>query len=779
MLKHVENRKLLLQAMCLLGLTVLIYSPALQGGFVFDDIGHLRDDRRIRTFAGLIKIWLYPQQDYQHQWYPLTSTTFWLMHRLWGFHTLGFHLVNVCFHACNALLLWRLLKQLNVPGSYWAAMIFAVHPVNVQSVAWIIELKNVQSCFFYLLSAVTFVHFILHRGKVNWGWYVLSILLFACALLSKAATSSLPLGLLLILIWKRREHIWRDLLLLIPFIVMGTFFAGYVKHLEENFSGEGVELGLHAMDRFALFGQTLWFYATQLVLPIDIQFIYPKWTVDGTQIMQWLPNIGLVLVVMLFVKLRKKWNVGPLVGLLYFFLAIGPLAFVSVAYMRFSYVANHWVYWASLSFLTLMATAVYQMFTSRKLQLAVMLIIVLVFGARSWFHASIYKNQTIVWRHVLQACPTLAIAHLNLANSIRGDDDDGSFRHYQTALVYNPHSFNTRFSLGTLYLQHDDAMLCRFYTTQALIYYPQNPFFRYQNARAKITLGQVKDGQAILEKTLKRFPDQFESVVLLAHTYLIENRVNEAAVLAQRAVKIDPDDKQTHGILGMVQARRGQFDQAKTNLLTAVMANPDFVDGLLTLAVINHQQGHLGAARMYYQRVLAIDPDSVAANEKLGLLFWEQGDWANALIHCSKAYALEPSRRLAHRRAADSLAQLGKLDEALAEFERLHEQSPSSPQILNELAWLYAIRGDERCLPLAQQVAKITHQQVAVVLDTLAASFATTGDFKQALHWTQQAMSLAKANDETQLLAGLQERLDRYAQNQRWEHYARSIQSNP
>lgn len=489
MLKQVDYRGLLLKALFLIAAVVLIYSPAFFGGLVFDDIGHLRDDRRLRTFAGLLKIWLYPEQDYQHQWYPLTSTTFWLMHWLWGFHTLGYHLVNICFHTCNALLLWRLLKQLSVPGSYWAAMLFAVHPVNVQSVAWIIELKNVQSCFFYLVSAVLFVHMIQQRGKIRWGWYALSVLFFALALLSKAATSSLPLGLLLILFWKRRETFWRELVWLIPFLVMGVFFAGYVKNLEENFSSGELDLGMNMADHGALFGQTLWFYAQQLVLPVELRFVYPKWKLDGMQIMQWLPNVGVILTLALFFKLRKKWGWGPLVGLLYFIMAVGPLAFVSVAYMRFTYVANHWVYWASIGFLALMATAVYQMFRHPQMRLAVMLMMVLVLGTRSWCHAHIYKNQITLWRHVLQAYPTLTIAHLNLANALRQENTTASFAHYQLGLVYDPHSYNCRFGLATLYLSQGNATLCRFYTTQALIYYPQHPYFRYQNARAKIALG--------------------------------------------------------------------------------------------------------------------------------------------------------------------------------------------------------------------------------------------------------------------------------------------------
>ncbi|MBL4701773.1 MAG: tetratricopeptide repeat protein [Phycisphaeraceae bacterium] len=776
LLKIRHHQNLILQAMFLIALTFIVYSPSFFGSFIFDDIGHIFEDRRLRTFSGLMKIWLYPFEDYQHQYYPLTSTTLWLAHSLWGFKTLGFHLINVSLHSFNALLLWRLLSQLKVPGGYWGAMIFAVSPVNVQSVAWIIELKNVQSCFFYLASAVIFVQMLPQMGRRRWALYGLSLGLFILALLSKAATSSLPLGLLLILFWKRRETFWRDFLLLIPYAIIGGGFASFVKHLEENFSGAGVDLHLSLADRWVLLGQTLWFYASKLVLPIDIRFIYARWQVDATQMLQWLPTLGLILVLGLFVKMRKKWGNGPLVGLLYFFAAVGPLVFMTVAYMRFSYVANHWVYWASLGFTALMATAVAQIFTHQKLRVAVMLVIVCALGTRSWFHAHLYEGPTAIWSHVLEANPVESMAYLNLANDLRKTDTDKSSRMYQLALTYSPYSHRSLFGLGTLYLVNNQPELCRFYTTQALFYSPGDYRIQFQNARARIVLGQVDECQKLLEKILKRKPDQFESIVLLAHVYLIHGRVEDARKLADQAIEIDPEDHQTRGIVGMIQARDGLFEEAKGNLLNSIMRNPKFSDGLLTLGVINHQQGHLGIAIMYYRRALAVNDDAVAANEKLGLALWEQGHWAEALMHCRKAYDLDTARILAGRRAADALGHLGRMDEAKMLFEKLQTSQARSPQLINERAWLLAVMGKPESLPLALQVAQMTQHQVALVLDTLAAAYATTGDFKNATHWCNEALVITGKSGEATLEVGLKARLKSYEQKQRWSSYSREAE---
>lgn len=726
-----------------------------------------------------MKIWLHPYEDYQHQYYPLTSTTFALMYWFWKFNFLGYHLVNIAFHCCNGLLLWRLLTQLKVPGAYWAAMLFAVLPVNLQSVAWMIELKNVQSCFFYLASAVTFVSCMNRLGKAKWGWYMAAVLLFACALLSKAATSSLPIGLVFILFWKRRETFLKEMALLIPFFILGFGFAGFVKHLEENFSGHQIDYGLNIYDRFVLLGQMLWFYASKIVMPIDIRFIYPKWQVDAAMPLQWLPTIGLVFVVGLFFKLRKKWGMGPLVGMLYFIFAVGPLAFVNVAYMRFSYVANHWVYWASLAFAALMGAALVQIFTRPQTRRVVMLLIVLTLGIRSWNHAHLYQSSALTWQHVLEVNPALSMPHLNLANDLRETETSNSYHHYLLALKYDPYNFNARFGLGTLYLKLHQPMLARFYTTQALVYNPRDKRYIYQNARAKIALGQVDEVQKMLARILKSHPDEFHSIVLLAHVYLIQNKIEQAQELADRATKIDPDDQQTLGINGMVLARLGDYEKALPLLHQAVILNKSFSDGLLTLGVIHHQQGNLPQAKIYYQRVLDLNKNSVAGHEKLGLAYWEEGAWQNAMTHCYQAYELDSTRLLAGRRAADAMGQLGQFDESLVLFEKLHHQVSKSPQVTNELAWLKMVMGQKDSLQLAKTVALMTNHRVALVLDTLAGCYAVNGDFKRATQVAMQALEITQASGEKKLHEGLEQRLALYQKQQLWNRYSRDAIAQP
>jgi hypothetical protein len=231
-------------AACLLvALTVLAYVPALDAGYVFDDSMYLTENSRIGASEGLWSIWTeIGGPDYRHQYYPLTSTAFWLQYRLWGDRPVGYHLVNVLLHALNAGLLWRLLGALRVPAAWLGAAIFAVHPVHVQSVAWIAELKNVLSGFFFLASALLMVHYFDRDGRQRSVsrrrlMYVAGMLLFLCALLSKTATCLLPAALALVLWWKRDRVGARDLLALVPMVVLGAGFVTMTVILEARYGG--------------------------------------------------------------------------------------------------------------------------------------------------------------------------------------------------------------------------------------------------------------------------------------------------------------------------------------------------------------------------------------------------------------------------------------------------------------------------------------------------------------------------------------------------------------
>ena len=205
----------------LLVMTVLAYVPALQADFIWDDDAYVLENPTLRSTDGLIRIWLDPHAS--PQYYPLVFTSFWLEYRLWESAPTGYHVVNVVLHALCALLLWRVSRDLDLPGAWWIAAVFALHPVHVESVAWVTERKNVLSAVFYFGSALCLVRFFGLVGKVESvrsrsAWYAAGLLLFACALLSKTVTATLPAAALLVLWWKRGAVGRREVRALAPFL---------------------------------------------------------------------------------------------------------------------------------------------------------------------------------------------------------------------------------------------------------------------------------------------------------------------------------------------------------------------------------------------------------------------------------------------------------------------------------------------------------------------------------------------------------------------------------
>ena len=307
--------------MALLALTIVVYWPVKQAGFIWDDDDHLTENPAMTSTEGLARIWSSLSVS---RYYPLTLTTFWVQRRLWGLNPLPYHAVNVLLHGLNAILIYLVLRQLHVRPAWVAAAVWAIHPVNVESVAWITELKNVQSGLFFFLAVLSFLEF--ERGSRR-VWYLVSITCAMAAVLSKSSTVILPFVLLLGAWWQRRQITRRDWLRVAPFFALALPMALLTITEQQHRVSPQSAWSLGLMDRVSIAGKSLYFYAGKLLWPPNLCFIYPRWNLDEKSLSIWLAWLGIAAVVIMGWKYRQKsWARAGLFGFAYFAVALLPVA---------------------------------------------------------------------------------------------------------------------------------------------------------------------------------------------------------------------------------------------------------------------------------------------------------------------------------------------------------------------------------------------------------------------------------------------------------------------
>src|SRR5581483_748470 len=370
---------------------------------IWDDPDYVLHNRTLRTLDGLQKIWLVPLS--LPQWYPLVHTTFWIEYHLVGLSPTLYHVDNVLLHALSCILLWRLLAKLDVPGAFIAGCLLAVHPVMVESVAWVTERKNVLSLVFYLLTMHVYLFRFdptnLAKGKQNWRAYALALVFFLCALFSKTVTASLPAAILLILWWKRGRLRISDLLPLIPFFVLGAGLGAFTSYLEARYVNGTrqleIEMAFSLAQRCLIAGRAILFYLAKLLCPHPLTFIYPRWDqIAHPTLVQWVFPVVVVLIFVAMFLARSRVGRGPVVLWMLFCGTLFPaLGFVNVYPMRYSFVADHFQYHAAIAMIVLFAAAIERI--PRRVRIGFCAALVCALGTLTFMRALDYKDAWTLW----------------------------------------------------------------------------------------------------------------------------------------------------------------------------------------------------------------------------------------------------------------------------------------------------------------------------------------------------------------------------------------------
>ena len=456
-----NSRSLLVRAVFLVLLTMLAYMTVYHAGFVWDDSDHVTNNPTLPSAAGLKSIWLQPGA--VPQYYPLVHTTFWLEYRLWGLHPLGYHITNILLHCANALLAWYVLSLLRIRSAWLIAAIFAVHPVHVESVAWISERKNVLSGLFYLAALAAYLRYEMSDLRVS-RWYVVSFLLFLCALLSKTVTCTLP-AVLLLLIWYRRGAVRiGDVARMMPFFATGLLLALVTMSVERTIVGAvGSEWSFSLLDRCLIAGRSLWFYVGKLLVPVELAFIYPRWNIDSSVLWSYAYPAAALLALLGLWLLRDRLGRGPFTAAAFFAVTLLPaLGFINVYPMRYSFVADHFQYLASLGIIALVVSGMDGLLrtaVARRVGFAAAALAIFILASLTLRQGLMYSEVETLWRWTIDVNPRAWIAHNNLgAILVQRGEWAAAEEHFRTAIRLNANHVDALHNLGNcLRLSGDPA----------------------------------------------------------------------------------------------------------------------------------------------------------------------------------------------------------------------------------------------------------------------------------------------------------------------------------
>ena len=538
--------------------TMIAYLPALQGGLLWDDDAHVTA-AGLRSLPGLARIWF--SVGATQQYYPVLHSAFWLEWHLWGNAVLGYHLVTLGFHVTCACLFAELLRVLSREGAGLsrfpeaaiapAALLFALHPVCVESVAWISEQKNTLSLAFYLASALAYLAFDRTRSR---GSYALGLGLFLLALGSKSVTATLPAALMVLLWWRRGTlRLKEDVGPLAPWIVIGVVSGLLTRWVEAvSIGAQGADFSLGAWERCLLASRIVFFYLGKLLWPSPLVFIYPRWSMDGFAWLSYLALAGVIAITGVAWTLRSR-DRGPLAAWLLFVGSLAPaLGFVNVYPFIFSYVADHFQYlacpWAIACVCGMGAPLVARLGKSGRMACRLSLLSLLfLMGVLTSVQSATYRDAATLYSTTLRLNPDCWLAHLNLGNlMLDSGNTDEALGHYLRAEALKPSYPSTHFNLGKLRLADGNlpAAIDEFRLT--LRYAPGDLEARNNLGIALAEAGRWSEAEVPLREAIRLNPSYAKAHGNLGGVFAAQGRLTEAIAEYRRALGLDPRLAQVH-----------------------------------------------------------------------------------------------------------------------------------------------------------------------------------------------------------------------------------------
>jgi tetratricopeptide (TPR) repeat protein len=625
------------QLLLLLGLVLLvfaIYYPATRAGFVWDDDAYVTENRQLHDIGGLWRIWSTTETP---QYYPLVFTTFWLEYQVWGLAPAGYHIVNILLHALNAFLIGCILVSLRVRGAWWVALLFALHPVHVESVAWITERKNVLSAFFYLLSFLGYLRF---EAGARRAFYVASLLLFLCALLSKTVAASLPLALLLALYYLKGRLELRDGLRMLPFMGLAAAMGLLTVRLEEGMiDAVRAEFQFSWLQRALIACKALLFYPAKLIAPHPLIFNYERWDLEAGGAIRFWPVVAVMALVALVFLLWRRGERGIACAAGFFVITIAPaLGAFNVYPFRYSFVADHFQYLASVGLLILLVQAGFWV-KGRVSWFAIPAVVLLaVLAPLTWHQAGAYRDAETLWQDTIAKNPGSWLANSNLALIYLERNEAGpALGCFDRAIATNPGSVESHVGRGMAHARLGDFERALRDFDRAVELDPSYPQVYMQRGELYLKLGRyaeaVRDSTLVLQSNETHLPAYRTRALAL----IAMEQYDRAIADLSSAIELGAN-QEAYNDRGAAHMRAGRPESALEDFTTAIGMAPEPASYLHNRGLAYLKLERYDAALADFNRAIESDPRAlrsfIARGDLLLALFKDREgacrDWERA-----------------------------------------------------------------------------------------------------------------------------------------------------
>ena len=707
-------------------IVAVFYFPAVHAGFVWDDV-IITKLRSVSDWEGIRRIWFDPVTAYfqtdvaENHYWPIVYTTFWVEHKLWGFSPAGYHVVNILFHFANTLLLWRLLVRLGVPGAWFAAAVFAAHPLHTESVAWVMGRKDLLSALFYLAAVSMWLRHVESPGLRR---YVSALAFFAAAMLSKSIAITLPAALLVIQWWRNGRVTRADLLLASPFFLVALVIGGADVWF---FKSQGLNsFDYSLLERALAASRSLWFYVGKLLWPADLSVIYPLWEIRVADPLAWGYAAAVLAALAALWGLRGRIGRGPLACVLFFGITLLPtLGFIDYDHMRYSFVAARYQYLAGIGVTVLFVagavrvTDVAILGVGKKVIYGIALAILVLLGSLTWIQAGIYKDELTFFNHVISLSPRARGAHYNAGLELFRQGRVGEAEEYfRRSLEIYPRDRQALHNLGeALRVQgkYDESLLPY---RLAVDIDPGNPkaFFGMGNSFFK--LGRYPEALSSMERAL--------------------------------ALAVDPSmEPASRSIMGQALLKMGRPEEAEAqfdlSVKSSLMINPRGVDAFLNRAEVLRSQKRYEEALRWYRLAVETEPYYASAYAGMGDSLYRLGRYREAISSMERAVSLrpgfpmEPTLRYLMGQAA---AEAGWLEEAGAHYESALRVAPHFTEALHRLADIrFEQKRYREALSLYQALVG-TGSENAMIYNNIGVALLSIGKASEAIQSFERALSL-------------------------------------